>query len=239
MAGQDALFLDLDGTLAPLFERPDDTILGISVRRQLVRLRLAMGGRMAIISGRSLAVIDRIVAIPGLAAAGVHGLERRSVAGVVTRVNVGAGLAAARHDLEALVAHHPRLLLEDKGSSLALHFRMAPEMEAVANAAAISIADNNGLALQTGKMVVEVREPGPDKGAAVEAFMAEAPFAGARPIFIGDDLTDEAGFAAAVRLGGHGILVGLPRASAATFRLLDVASVESWLAASAGMAAEA
>jgi trehalose 6-phosphate phosphatase len=92
------------------------------------------------------------------------------------------------------------------------------------------MADRHGLELQSGKMVVEVREPGPDKGAALEAFMAHPPFHGARPIFVGDDLTDEAGFAAAVRLGGYGILVGQPRVSAATFRLADVSAVESWLA---------
>ena len=233
VAGQDALFLDLDGTLAPLFDRPDETILGISVRRQLVRLRQALDGRIAVVSGRSLAVIDRIVAIPGLAAAGIHGLERRSASGSVTRVKASAGLLSARRELASLVALTPRLLLEDKGASLALHFRMAPDLEAVAQAAAASIADRHGLVLQAGKMVVEVRQPGPDKGAAINAFMAEAPFQGARPVFVGDDITDEAGFAAVAGLGGHGILVGQPRPSAAIFRLTDIADVETWLATGA------
>ena len=229
----DALFLDLDGTLAPLFPRPDDTIIGVSIRRLLIRLQKAMGGRVAIVSGRSIAVIDRIVAIPGLAVAGIHGLERRSAAGHVTRVTAGTGLLAARHELADLVNQQPRLLLEDKGTSLGLHYRVAPELEAVAHAAAVSIAERHGLVLQYGKMVVEVREPGPDKGAALDAFMAEAPFQGARPIFVGDDMTDEAGFAAAQRFGGHGVLVGQPRSSAAAYCLDDVASVEAWLAASA------
>ncbi|KAB7645650.1 trehalose-phosphatase [Polymorphobacter fuscus] len=232
VAGQDALFLDFDGTLAPLFPRPDDTILGVTIRRLIIRLQQALEGRLAIVSGRSIATIDRIVAIPGLAIAGVHGLERRSAKGLVTRTMAGAGLAEARRELLALVTGLPRLLLEDKGASLALHYRTAPDLEAAARDAAQQAAARHGLELQSGKMVIEIREPGPDKGGAVDAFMAEPPFHGARPIFVGDDVTDEAGFAAAARLGGHGVLVAQPRPTAATFRLDDVTAVEMWLAES-------
>jgi trehalose 6-phosphate phosphatase len=235
VAGTDALFLDLDGTLAPLVPRPDDTILAISLRRLLIRLQRTLSGRLAIVSGRTIAVVDRIISIPSLAIAGVHGLERRGADGRVTRVTPGAGLDAARRDLSALVEQHPRILLEDKGASLALHFRMAPEMETIAATAAETAASGHGLELQPGKMVFEVREPGPDKGAALAAFMTEAPFAAGRPIFVGDDVTDESAFAAAAGLGGHGILVGQPRPSAAAFRLDDVADVERWLAESAAM----
>lgn len=234
-ACRDALFLDLDGTLAPIVQRPDDAILAVALRRVLVRLKRAMAGRLAIISGRSIIVVDRIVGIPALAVAGVHGLERRDAGGVVTRHVPAAALDAARAELAALVTLYPRILLEDKGLSLALHFRMAPDMAAVAGAAAEAVAVRHGLVLQPGKMVFEVRAPGPDKGAALAAFMAERPFAGARPVFVGDDVTDEAAFAAAAGLNGHGILVGPPRASAAAFRLDDVADVERWLAESAAM----
>jgi|APFEC2959095136_1045048.scaffolds.fasta_scaffold00080_56 trehalose 6-phosphate phosphatase len=229
---RDALFLDLDGTLAPLFPRPDDTIMGVTMRRLLIRMKTLLGGRIAVVSGRSIATIDRIVGIPGLAVAGIHGLERRSGAGAVTGVNAGAGVVAARRELSGLAERNPHLLLEDKGASLALHFREAPELEGIAHEAAMRAAERHGLVLQAGKMVVEIREPGPDKGAAVIEFMDEAPFAGATPVFVGDDITDEAGFVAAARLGGHGILVGQPRPTAAGFRLADTMAVEAWLLAS-------
>ena len=227
----DALFLDFDGTLVPLVQRSGDTILAISVRRVLIRLRTLLAGRIAIVSGRSLGVIDRMVAIDGLAVAGIHGLERRSATGIMATVVASERIAAVRREFGALVARWPQLFLEDKGPSLALHYRMAPDLAPIAREAATAAAERHGLALQTGKMVVEVREPGPDKGAAICAFMAEPPFSGARPIFVGDDVTDEAGFEAATRLGGFGVLVGLPRATAAAFRLADVQDVERWLAA--------
>lgn len=230
--GRDALFLDLDGTLAPLFPRPDDTILGVTMRRLLIRMKALLGGRMAVVSGRSITVVDRIVGIADLAVAGVHGLERRNAVGEVTRVIAGSGLVAARHELSALAGLQQHLLLEDKGASLALHFRAAPELADIAHEAARRAADRHGLVLQAGKMVVEVREPGPDKGAAIVEFMGEKPFKGARPIFIGDDITDESGFAAAARLGGHGILVGQARPTAAAFLLADTTAVEHWLLAS-------
>lgn len=227
----DALFLDFDGTLAPLVQRPGDTILAISVRRVLIRLRTLLAGRIAIVSGRSLGVIDRMVAIDGFPVAGVHGLERRSASGVMTKVAASERIAAIRQEFGALVTRWPQLYLEDKGPSLALHYRMAPDLAPIAREAAEAAASRHGLSIQTGKMVVEVHEPGPDKGAAVTAFMAEPPFSGARPVFVGDDVTDESGFAAATRLGGFGVLVGLPRATAAAFSLADVQDVEAWLAA--------
>lgn len=227
----DALFLDFDGTLAPLVQRPGDTILAISVRRVLIRLRKLLAGRIAIVSGRSLGVIDRLVAIDGLPVAGVHGLERRGADGAMTKTVASNRIAAVREEFAALVTRWPQLYLEDKGPSLALHYRMAPDLAPVAREAAEAAADRHGLSIQNGKMVVEVHEPGPDKGGAVRAFMAEPPFSGARPVFVGDDVTDEAGFEAATRLGGFGVLVGLPRTTAATFRLTDVQDVEAWLAA--------
>ena len=227
----DALFLDFDGTLAPLVQRPGDTILAISVRRALIRLRRLLAGRIAIVSGRSVAVIDRMVAIDGLPVAGIHGLERRSANGIMTRVKASDGIAAARIAFGALVTRLPQLLLEDKGPSLALHYRMAPDLAPIAREAAEAAADRHGLSLLTGKMVVEVHEPGPDKGAAVRAYMAEPPFEGARPIYVGDDATDESAFEAVAALGGFGVLVGLPRSTAAQFRLADVQDVEAWLSA--------
>lgn len=141
-----------------------------------------------------------------------------------------AGLAPARTALCALAAEDPRLLLEDKGLSVALHYRSAPQLAKHVLATAGHLARQLGLTLQTGKMVAELRTPGADKGDALRAFMSEPPFAGHVPIFIGDDDTDEAAFRAAAALGGHGIRVGRPNGpTAAAWHLADVSAVAIWL----------
>ncbi|HMC91944.1 MAG TPA: trehalose-phosphatase, partial [Allosphingosinicella sp.] len=121
----------------------------------------------------------------------------------------------------------------DKPASVALHYRLAPHREEEAVALAQSLAARTGLVVQRGKMVVELRPCGADKGDALRALMAEPPFAGARPVFVGDDVTDEDGFRAATALGGLGIIVGPPRETAAHYRLPDVEAVHRWLAAGA------
>jgi trehalose 6-phosphate phosphatase len=164
--------------------------------------------------------------------AGVHGLERRGADGRIQRAEPGAGLAAARSVLRAFADEHPALLLEDKGLSLGLHYRAAPELGAASRRLAERLTQAHDLALQPGDMVAELRTPGPTKGDALAAFMAEPPFAGAAPVFVGDDLTDEDGFTAARALGGTGILVGPARATAADSRLADVGAVFAWIEAS-------
>jgi trehalose 6-phosphate phosphatase len=122
--------------------------------------------------------------------------------------------------------------MEDKGVGLALHYRQAPEAEQAVQAAVAAIAARKDLVRQDGAMVCELRAPGGGKGEALLAFMAEAPFAGRRPVMVGDDLTDEHGFDAAQSAGGHGILVGPRRKTAARYRLEDVEAVIGWLSAS-------
>jgi trehalose 6-phosphate phosphatase len=182
-----------------------------------------------VVSGRAISDIDRLTAGTVPAAAGVHGLERRHGSRHVHAVP-SVGVAAAARAFRAFAAAHPGLLVEDKRLSATLHFRQSPEHEAEARKLAERLAGEHDLVLQTGKMVVELRTPGGDKGAALDAFMSEAPFSGSRPWFIGDDDTDEAGFAAAERHGGAGILVGPERPTAARFRLPDVSAVAGWLA---------
>ncbi len=225
-----ALFLDFDGTLSELAPTPDAAHLSQSMLRAVSAAQAALDGRLAIISGRSLAMLERLIPIPGLALAGVHGLERRFANGEVDRPAPPQGLAAARARLLEFAAREPGLMLEDKGLSIALHYRANPGLAPLAHARAHSLADSLGLIVQTGKMVVELRPPGADKGAAVRHFMASPPFKGARPLFVGDDDTDESAFAAAADLGGHGIRVGAhPHGSAASFSLPTVAAVERWL----------
>ena len=121
------------------------------------------------------------------------------------------------------------LLVENKGLAVGLHYRLAPDQEAAVVELGERLAREHDLTIQPGDRIVELKTPGSDKGKALAAFMAEAPFEGAIPIMLGDDLTDEFGFAAAKRLGGFGILVGPPRTTAADYRLDGPEAVAAWL----------
>lgn len=224
-----ALFLDLDGVLAPLAPTPD--AVGPEARRTgvLTRLIRRLGGRVAVVSGRTLAEIDRISDGAARAASGVHGLERRDHDGVLTRAGADPALRRVVEAFTAFAATRPGLIVEDKGVAAGLHYRLAPQEGAAVVELAGDLAAETGLALQPGSMVVELKTPGADKGLAVRAFMREAPFAGATPVMVGDDLTDEHGFAAAAALGGFGVLVGPPRTTAARHGLPDVTAVLDWL----------
>lgn len=225
----DAVFLDVDGTLAPLAPHPDEVGPQAERTEVLRALRRALGGAVAVVSGRRLADIDRILGDDSFAAAGVHGLERRMTDGVLDRAAPHPALAGATAELRRVAEADPGLLVEDKGLGVTLHYRRAPGFEAQVRAAAERIAAASGLALQRGDCIVELRTPGRDKGHAVRAFMAAAPFAGRRPVFVGDDLTDEHGFEAARTLGGYGVLVGGRTGSAARFGLADPRAVLAWL----------
>jgi trehalose 6-phosphate phosphatase len=227
-----ALFLDLDGTLAPISPRPEDVGPDPERTALLRALGRALDGRLAVISGRTLDEVDRILDRSVAAVAGVHGLERRFTDGAVWRAQGSADLAGARATLLPLVKAWPGAWLEDKGLSLAVHYRAAPAAAEAVGRVAEALARRGELVLQAGHMVLELRTPGPDKGDAVGAFMANAPFAGARPVFVGDDRTDERGFTAAAERGGFGVLVGTDRETTAAASLADVAAVRAWLRAS-------
>jgi trehalose 6-phosphate phosphatase len=225
-----SLFLDLDGTLAPIELRPE--AVGPAPRRTALLRRLGDGlsGRLAVVSGRNLESIDAILDAAVPSAAGVHGLERRRGGGEILRSAPHPGLGEAKAALERFAATTPGVLVEDKGLAVTVHYRLAPQFGADALRLADGLARELGLSLQTGDMVAELKTPGADKGDALKAFMAEAPFAGAKPVFIGDDVTDEDGFKAAHELGGFGVLVGTPRETIAEYRLNDVDDVLDWLA---------
>jgi trehalose 6-phosphate phosphatase len=225
-----AIFLDLDGTIAP-FETTPSAVGPLSARTLLLRRAVeALDGRLAVISGRSLHDIDHILEGAVVPVAAVHGLNRRNAAGEVfcsARTSIPDGVRAA---LAAFASHHPGVLLEDKRQSIALHFRNAPDSRRDIHVSMSRLAAESGLWLQEGALVLELRAPGPNKGDALRAFMGEAPFAGASPIFVGDDLTDEDAFAEATALGGYGILVGPERPSHALRRLESTDMVFDWLA---------
>jgi trehalose 6-phosphate phosphatase len=224
-----ALFLDLDGTLAEIAERPGDVAPAARRTRVLRAVTEALGGRVAVLTGRTLAEADRILegAIPCMAA--VHGLVRRTPDGRVAHTPPSASLPEARRTLEALADGQRGLLVEDKGASVALHYRLVPDAGPAVREAAERLAQATGLVLQGGAMVAELRTAGPHKGDSLRAFLALPPFAGAPPVMVGDDLTDEHAFAAADALGGYGVLVGPPRRTTARFGLATVDEVLAWL----------
>jgi trehalose 6-phosphate phosphatase len=232
-AGAIALFLDVDGTLLEIEREPGAVHVPERLCRTLEELQLASDGALALVSGRTLEQLDRLFAPLRLSAAGLHGLERRNVLrhSVERRMPDPAVLRRARARLAAFAATVDGVLLEDKGLTLALHYRMAPEAAARAVAVAeAAAADSAGaLVLLRGKMVCELTPPDVDKGQAIAAFMTEPPFDGRCPVFAGDDITDEAGFVAINDLGGVSVRIGDGRSTAAAYRLADVAAVQIWL----------
>ena len=229
-----ALFLDFDGTLVEIAESPGGIRVPAALRTLLSRLAERLGGRVAIVSGRALADLAGHLQVPGIRLAGSHGLEIGLAGGGAAPVAVPAGLAAAHEEVARFAAGAPGLVVEAKPAGVALHFRQAPHREPAVADFLAALAVRTGLSLQRGKMVIELRPPGADKGSVVRTLMAEPPFAGARPVFVGDDLTDEHGFVAAQAMGGAGILVGRGGPSAARFRLESVAAVAAWLEAAIG-----
>jgi len=224
-----ALFLDLDGTLAPIAARPQDVAPDPRRTSLIERLIAGLDGRLAVVSGRSLEDIDHILEGRVTTVAAIHGLVRRDAQGVVGQAAPHPGLADAALRLTAFAASHPALLLEDKGLSLALHYRQAPHLARAVQDLTGEIAADTGLTCQPGDMVVELRTPGASKGDSIRAFMEEPPFAGATPVFMGDDLTDEHGFFAVRALGGYGVLVGPERRTLARHGLPDVEAALTWL----------
>lgn len=224
-----ALFLDFDGTLVELAETPDAITVPDNLQGLLKRLEHRLQGRLAIVTGRALASLERHLSCAGLALSGSHGLELRLADGTQLPVAAPAFPDAATEAVLIHASTRPGLLVERKPAGLAVHFRNAVEEEAGVSALLSELAGRFGLVLQTGKMVVELRVPGADKGDAVRALMREPAFAGARPLFVGDDQTDEHGFRAAAALGGAGILVGPIRDTDACYRLEGVEEVALWL----------
>jgi trehalose 6-phosphate phosphatase len=227
-----AYFFDIDGTLIDLADLPGGARVDAELLDLVRDLHRYAGGAVALISGRSIADIDRLVGGLRLPAAGQHGIERRDAVGRLSHHALPTReLVWARGELAAAAAAYPGLELEDKGLSLALHYRRAPRLAGYAHRLARSLAVRLGpqYAIQTGKRVVEMKPAGKDKGAAVVEFMAEDPFRGRTPVFVGDDRTDEYGFATVNRMHGHSLKVG-PGRTAARWRLPDVQTVRAWLA---------
>ena len=227
-----ALFLDFDGTLVELAETPDAVHVARELPGRLGALSRALQGALAVVSGRPLDTIDRMLAPLQLPAAGLHGIERRDAQGDVFRIAPDQrALDEARRVLTRFVVAHPAALLEDKHASIALHYRRDPALQELAHRAAGDAVAHagEGFHIQTGHMVYEIKSTVADKGAALHAFLDEEPFAGRTPVFIGDDDTDEHGFTVVAAQGGFGVRVGGNGSSAARYRLPDPVAVHAWL----------
>ena len=227
----DALFIDFDGTLVEIAATPDRVEVVAGLPELLQRVAARLGGALAVISGRPLADLGRL--LPGYtgAAAGVHGLERRSASGLMQRTAPDPTLDLVWPAVRQFAAMTQGVLIEDKGLAIAIHYRGRPELadacRRIAEQAVVLSEDR--LAMLPGKMVIELRPRTIDKGQAIHAFLAEAPFRGRRPVFVGDDRTDEDGFAVVNSLDGLSIHVGATADSVARHQLDSVAAVIHWL----------
>ncbi|MBX7201137.1 MAG: trehalose-phosphatase [Rhodospirillaceae bacterium] len=227
-----ALFLDFDGTLVDIAPRPADVRIPANLIPCLDQVAWLLSGALAVVSGRPLPVIDAFLDQSVRCAAGLHGAERRNALGHVRKCTRGEDvLDSYRAILGAFSAAHAGLLLEDKGASLALHFRGDPALkDACRQAVDECVTASHGLFERLdGKMVAELKPAGITKVTAVEAYMNEAPFAGRRPVFVGDDVTDEIAFVHVSKTNGFGVKVGMDGPTAAATRLPSVAALHQWL----------
>lgn len=225
------LFLDVDGTLLDIAPTPDAVRVPAGLPEALLAAERALGGALALVSGRAIADLDRIFAPLRLRCSGAHGAEVRLGGAVEPRAEPVPPAAWAA--LRAALAPFPALITEDKGFSFAVHYRAAPELAAPLREALDGFAAARpelGLAVLPGHSVFELKRSGVDKGGAVAFFLRHPPFAGRRPVFVGDDVTDGPGLAAAAARGGLGYAVGraLPGAAAV---FPDPEAVRRWLAA--------
>ncbi|MDB5866842.1 MAG: otsB [Betaproteobacteria bacterium] len=226
-----ALFLDVDGCLLDLADTPDAVIVPPSLHDTLRVMSDRLEGALALVSGRSLASVDRLFTGRQWPASGLHGLERRTATHLVSAPPAPPHWPAVRDEARRLADNHRGTLFEDKGAALALHWRTAPQAGTALRAFAEAMLPRlPGYCLQRGHDVVELRPDAGDKGTAIVAFLEDAPFRGRVPVFVGDDITDESGFAVVNARNGISILVG-PRAhSCAHYALTDPAAVRAWLA---------
>jgi trehalose 6-phosphate phosphatase len=223
-----ALYLDFDGTLAALAPHPDGVTIEAGLPELLVRVRDRLAGAVAIVTGRTLETLDALLGPLHFAGAGLHGLEWRLANGKTHFSGNPVGASRIAEALRERFGGDRRLVIEDKGASVALHYRRAPERAEACMAVMREVAAAPEFEILRGHFMVEARPRGFHKGAAVKTLQRHAPFSGRKPVFVGDDRTDEDGFRAALVHGGYGVKVG-PEPSEARYRLASVAAVNEWL----------
>lgn len=227
-----ALFLDFDGTLVELAPSPNAIQVAPGLRTLMAQVAWRLNGAVAVITGRPIETIDKHLNGAVRAVAGIHGAVRRTALGHVINADIPASLLdGAREALSAFAQANPGVLAEDKGISIALHFRAVPDLgPACGRIVDDCAAASHGLLERLdGNMVVELKPATVKKAIAMSAYMNEPPFAGRRPVFVGDDLTDESAFVAVSQTNGYGVIVGARTPTAATTRIPTVAALHAWL----------
>lgn len=209
-----AVFLDIDGCLLDLAPTPDEIVVPPGLPGAIEKLRLELGGALALVTGRGLAYADALFDPFPFPIAGLHGAEMRGPDGSMIYAEATAEFAGLKAALVEEAKSMPGVLIEDKGAAVAAHYRLAPHYELALGERmrAFSEAAGPDWALQLGKMVYEIRPARASKGDAVERFLGEQPFTGRLPLAMGDDLTDESMFAVANARGGLSFRVGPPDA---------------------------
>jgi trehalose 6-phosphate phosphatase len=209
--GDCALFLDFDGTLVEIAERPEAVVVEPGLPDTLAALRDRLGGALALVSGRSIGTLDGFLGPHRFDAAGLHGVEHRLRGELAPcRPEQHPKLRALIEALPERLPFHPGVLIEDKGCSVGLHWRLAPEFKEELTKLVQEMAAAVGpeYRLQLGKAVAEILPARASKGGIIDYFLHQPPFAGKTAVFIGDDLTDELGFAVVNRHDGISIRVG-------------------------------
>ena len=227
-----ALFLDFDGTLVDIAPSPNAVRVAPGLHELMAQVAWHLNGALAVITGRPIETIDKHLKGTVRAVAGIHGAERRTSLGHVIHAEIPASmLDGARETLSVFCRANPGVRAEDKGLSIALHFRAVPDLGPACRRIVdeCAAASHGQLERLDGNMVVELKPINVKKAAAMSAYMNEPPFAGRRPVFVGDDLTDESAFVAVSQTNGYGVIVGARTPTAATTRLPTVAALHAWL----------
>jgi trehalose 6-phosphate phosphatase len=227
---QYCFFLDFDGTLVEIEDRPDDVRIDAPTLQLIERLRDKVGRALALVSGRDIHVIDRLLYPLVLPVAGVHGLQRRDASGRLHSPSIDQSVVEAiAAQVEAEFQAEPGVVIERKTGAVGIHFRLRPDFEKKCYALARKIIRGQpDLHMIKGKMVCEIRLHGNDKGAVIASFLEERPFKGRRPIFAGDDATDEPGFVAVNARDGFSIKIG-DGPTAAKYRAANIVELSRWL----------
>lgn len=225
------MFLDVDGTLLELADDPRSVTASPPLIALLQELHAALDGALALVSGRTLAELDRVFGNPGWTVVGLHGLDLRHADGMRRRLPVGTDdQERMRAAVQVLAGRFPGVRREAKGVAAALHCRQAPgQFPRLLAAAQGVVRDLPGYEVQPGNLVVELKPSGMDKGRAVAELLHQAPFAGRRPVYVGDDLTDEHAFAVVNGAAGLSVRVGWREPSAARCMLAGPQVVHDWL----------
>jgi trehalose 6-phosphate phosphatase len=226
-----AWFFDVDGTLVEIASSPSNVVVHHDLPDLIAQLFFLTGGAVSLITGRAVADVDRFLPMPEISVAGQHGLEVRTADGtLIPSASNGAELRDLSLALHEAAARHSGLLVEFKGESVALHYRSVPRLAGYAHRLMRTLRDRYApdFEIRKGKRVVELAHHRADKGVALRNLMTTEPFSGRVPVFLGDDVTDEAGFEAVNEMGGVSIKVG-KGSTVARCRLKNVTAVREWL----------